>query len=189
MSTVSPFSAKTNRTNSSYSASFPTFMWGSMYFMRRLHSTRSCASSPDNSLSDRSLLMSSNHLRFGLPLLLPGTSITITLLPTHSCSPLKRCPYYFNPLSGTFVDISSTFDVPLILSLLILSSLVTPLTHLNILISATSNFFSCVLSSLPKYRHRTPLLVLQPSCIVSLDSQTYSSVTQNPRYPLPVFPS
>ena len=39
-----------------------------------------------------------------------------------------------------------------------------------------------VLSSLPKSRHRTSLLVFP------LDSQTYSSVAQNPRYPLPVFP-
>ena len=42
-----------------------------------------------------------------------------------------------------FLDISSTFVAPLILSFLILSSLVTPLIHLNILISATSNLFSC----------------------------------------------
>ena len=112
--------------------------------MRRLHLTQSCASSPDNSLSDKSLLMLSNHLRFGLPLLLfPGTSILITLLPTYSFSLLNTCPYHFNLLSCTFLDISHTFVVRLILSFLILSSLVTPLIHLNILISATSNFFSC----------------------------------------------
>ena len=49
----------------------------------------------------------------------------------------------FNLLSWTFFDISPTFVVPLFLSFLILSNLVTPLIHLNILISATSNFFSC----------------------------------------------
>ena len=41
------------------------------------------ASYPDSFLSDKSFLMLSNHLRFGLPLLLfPGTSITITLFQT-----------------------------------------------------------------------------------------------------------
>ena len=64
------------------------------------------------------------------------------LLPMYSSSLLSTCPYHFNVLSCTFLDISSTFVVPLILSFLILSSLVTPLIHLNILISATSNFFS-----------------------------------------------
>ena len=95
-------------------------------------------------LSDKSFLMLSNHLRFGLPLLLfPGTSIAITILPTYSSSLLKTYPYHFNLLSCTFLDISPTFAFPLILSFLILSSLVTTLIHLNILISATSNFFSC----------------------------------------------
>ena len=123
---------------------FSHFYVGSMCLMRRLHLARSWASSLDNSLSDKSFLMLSNHLRFGLPLLLfPGTSIAITLLPTYSSSLLNTCPYYFNLLSCTFLNISPTFVVPLILSFLILSSLVTPLIHHNILISATSNFFSC----------------------------------------------
>ena len=117
---------------------------GSIYLTRRLHLARSCASFLDNSLSEKSFLMQSNHLRFGLPLLLfPSTSIVITLLPTYSSSLLYTCPYHFNLLSCTFLDISPTFVVPLILSCLILSSLVTPLIHLNILISATSNLFSC----------------------------------------------
>ena len=99
-------------------------------------------------LSDKSFLMLSNHLRFGLPLVLfPGTSITITLLPTYFSSLLNACMPI--PLQSTFLHflgyISPTFVVPLILSLLILSSLVTPLIHLNILISTTSNFFSCFL--------------------------------------------
>ena len=110
----------------------------------------SCASSLDNSLSDKSFLMLSNHLCFGLPLLLfPGTSIPITLFPTFSSSPPKACPYHFNLLSCTFLDISPTFVVPLILSFLILSILVTPLIHLNILNSSTSNFFFCAFLAAP----------------------------------------
>ena len=128
-----------------FSLIFSHFYVGSMCLMRRLHLARSCASFLDNPLFDKSFLMLSNHLRFGLPLLLfPGTSIPTTLLPTYSSSLLNTCPYHFNLLSCTFLDISPTFVVPLILSFLILSSLVTtPLIHLNILISATSNFFSC----------------------------------------------
>ena len=123
---------------------FSHFYVGSMCLVRCLHLGRSCASSSDNRLSDKSFLMLSNRLRFGLPLLLfPGTSIPITLFPTYSSSLLETCPYHFNLLSCTFLDISPTFVVPLILSFLILSILVTPLIHFNILISATSNFFSC----------------------------------------------
>ena len=46
-------------------------------------------------------------------------------------------------LQPSFLEIFHTFVVPLILSFLILSSLVTLLIHLNILISATFNLFSC----------------------------------------------
>ena len=55
--------------------------------------------------------MLSNHLRCGLPLLLfPGTSITITLLPTYSSSLFNTCPYHFNLLSCTlYILISATF--------------------------------------------------------------------------------
>ena len=144
---------------------FSHFYAGSMCLMRRLHLGRSCASSSDNPLSDKSFLMLSNHLRFGLPLLLfPGTSIPITLFPTYSSSLLETCPYHFNLLSCTFLDISPTFVVPLILSFLILFILVTPLIHLNIPPHPTS---SRVLSSLPTSRHRASLLVLQLSCILS----------------------
>ena len=83
-----------------------------------------CVSSPDSSLSDKSFLMLSNHLRFGLPLLLfHSTSITITLLPTHSSCLLNTCPYHFKLLSCTFLDISPTVAIPVILSFLILPSL------------------------------------------------------------------
>ena len=75
--------------------------------------------------------------------------------PTYSSSLFKTCPYHFNLLSCTFLDISPTFVAPLILSFLILSSLVPHPTS------------SLVLSSLPKSRHLTSLLVLQLSCILS----------------------
>ena len=71
---------------------FSQFYVGSMCLMRRLHLGRSCMSSSDNPLSDKSFLMLSNHLRFGLPLLLfPGISIPITLFPTYSSSLLETC--------------------------------------------------------------------------------------------------
>ena len=146
---------------------FSHFYVGSMCLMRLLHLARSCVSSLDNSFSEKSFLMLSIHFLFGLPLLLfPCTSIAITLLPTYSSSLLSTCPYHFNLLSCTFLDISPTFVVPLILSFLILSSLVTPLIHLNIPFPPHLTS-SLVLSSLPKSRHRTSLLVLQLSCILS----------------------
>ncbi len=104
--------------------------------MRCLHLSRSCASSADNSLSYESFPMLSNHIRFGLTLLLfPGTSFTITLLPTCSSS-LNACPYHFNlsTFLYTCLYISPTFAVTLIAEFLILSSLLTPRIHLNILI-------------------------------------------------------
>ena len=157
--------------------------------MRLFHLARSCASSLDNYLSDKSFLMLSNHLRFGLPLLLfPGTSIAITLLPTYPSSLLNTCPYHFNLLSCTFLDISLTFVVPLILSFPILSSLVTLRIHLNILIFATPNFFSCAFFT-PQVS--APYIIAGLTTLLytyfPLDSQTYSSVAQNPRFPLPVF--
>ena len=120
------------------------FYLGSTFLMSRFPLIRHCVSSPGSSLSDKSFLMLSNHLRFGLPLLLShGTSITITLLSTHSSSLLNTCPYHFKVLSCTFFDISPTFAIPVILSFLILSSFVTPLIHLNTLISATNcEFFT-----------------------------------------------
>ena len=114
-----------------------------MFLVRRLQWTRSCASSPYNSLSDNLFWMLSNHPHFGLPLLLfPCTSVTITrlsillLFSTHAHT---TSTYTFLH----FLDILSTFVFLLLRSFLILCSLVIPLIHLNILISATSNFFSC----------------------------------------------
>ena len=54
-------------------------------------------------------------------------------------------PYHINLLSCIFLNNSPTFAVPQIISFLILYGLVAPLIHLNILISATSNFLSCAL--------------------------------------------
>ena len=191
---------------------FSNFYVGSMCLVRRLHLGRSCASSSDNPLSDKSFLMLSNHLRFGLPLLLfPGTSIPITLFPTYSSSLLETCPYHFNLLSCIFLDVSPTFVVTLILSFLILSILVTPLIQLNIIISATSNFFSCafftahdsapyiidglttVLYTFPLIlklilrSHRIPDILFQffhPDCILFVISASKSPFSANvaPRY-------
>ena len=159
---------------------------GSMCLVRRLHLARSCSSSPDNSLSDKSFLILSNHLHFGLPLLLfLGTSIPITLFPTYLSTLLNTCPYHFNPLYCTFLDISPN-SVALILSFLILSILVTPLIHLN---------FGHIQLLLVRFLHCPRLGTVHHcwsyNCLVCfpLDSQTYSSVTENPRYPLLVFPS
>ena len=87
------------------------------------------------------------------------------------------------PLQPTFLEISPTFVVPLILSFLILSSLVTPTIHRNILISATSNFFSCAFFT----AH-----VSAPYIIAGLTAVLYSyplALKLILRYPLPVFPS
>ena len=63
-----------------------------MFLMRRLHLTQSWASSLDSSLSDKSFLMLSNHLRFGLHRFIsPGTSIITTLLPTYNSYNLCAC--------------------------------------------------------------------------------------------------
>ena len=114
-----------------------------MYLVRRLHLGQSCASSPDNPLSDKSFLMLSNHLRFGLPLLLFPAPPSPSLSSLRIRLLFSKHAHTTSTYSCTFLDISPTFVVPLILSLLILSILVTPLIHLNILISTTSNFFSC----------------------------------------------
>ena len=131
---------------------FSHFYVGSMCLTRRLHLARSCASSLDNSLSDKSFLMISNHLAVVfLSFFSPAPpSPSLSCLRTYSSSLPSPCPYHFNLLSCTFLDISPTFVVPLILSFLILSSMVTPRIHLNILISATSKlhpyYFNCNLS-------------------------------------------
>ena len=117
----------------------------------------------------KSFLMLSNDLRCCLLLLLSQEPPSPSLSCLHL---LAYMPIHFDLLSRrpTFLDISPTFVVPLILSFLIMSSLVTPHIHLNILISATSNlilllcFFHCpCLGTVGP----TSLMVLQPSCILS----------------------
>ena len=104
------------------------------------------ASSPDNSLSDKSLLMLSNTCpSVFLSFFFPAPHHSLAHIVFFSSKYMDARAYHFNLLSCTFLDISPTFVVPLFLSFVILSSLVTSLIHLNILISTTSNFFSCVL--------------------------------------------
>ncbi len=83
------------------------------------------------------------------------------------------------PLQPTFLVISPTFVVPLILSFLILSSLVTPIIHLNILISATTVTQNP--DTLFQFFHPDCIL----SCIVPLDPQAFSSVTGHTQSPIP----
>ena len=125
--------------------------------------------------------MLSNHLRFGLPLLLfPGTSIAITLLPTYSSS--QNMPI---PLQPTFLHF---------------------LGYLSHLLCPSNSFIPNSVqlgdSTHPHFRHIQLLLLCflhcpslstvhhcwSYNCLVyfPLDSQTYSSVAQNPLYPLPV---
>ena len=71
-----------------------SFHMPSLLLMSRLRLTPSCASSPDNSLSDKSSMMLSNHLRFGLRLLLfhhhhPLSCTHIFLLFSIICLPLR----------------------------------------------------------------------------------------------------
>ena len=156
---------RTCKYQSSSSGSFPTFYVGSMFLMRRLHLR---ASSSDNSLSDKSFLMLSNHLRFGLHLVLfPGTAVTMyssSLL--NTCMPIPLQVYF--PALSCIIYLTSV--VPLILSFLILSSLVTPIIHLSILICTTSNSLTLNLSL---RSHRTPdtLSSRFPILIVSASSR------------------
>ena len=151
----------------------------SMFLMRRLHLIRSCAFPPLTVLSLRQVVL---DVIQPPPVRSTSPSFPLHLHRHHSLAHIffLSSQYHFNLLSCTFVDISPTFVVPLILSFLILSLRL----HSSIL---TSKFpqhptSSLVLSSLPKSQHRTPLLVLQLSCILPLDPrpQAYSSVTQNP---------
>ena len=136
-----------NRTQLPVSAScscLSHFYVGSIWDDSIFLAARSYTSSPDSPFSLRSSFTQSIHLFFGLPLLLlPYTSIPITLFPTYSSSLLITCPYHRILRSWTFFEIAPTFVLPLIYSLLILSKLVTPHIHRNIFISATSIFFPC----------------------------------------------
>ena len=168
---------------------FPLYV-GSMCLMRRLHLARSCASSPDNSLSDKSFLMLSNHLLFGLPLLLfLGASIPITLFNYVFVFSSQYMPISLQPTFLHFLGYFSHLRCPsnsFIPNSVQLSDSTHPSEH-------------------PHFRHIQLLLVCFLHCqrlgtvhhcwsyncllYFLFDSQTYSSVAQNPRYTLPVFPS
>ena len=81
-------------------------------------------------------------------------------------------PYHVKLLSCTFLDVSPTFVVPLILSFLILSSLLTPHIHLDILISY---YFSCAFFTAPVDHCWSKYTLVH----FPLDPPAYSSVTQH----------
>ena len=86
----------------------------------------------------------SKNLLFGLPLLLlPNNSISIIFLPTYFWSLLMTCPYHLSLPSLIFIPNRSTLTVLLMCSFLIMSFLITPITNLNIFISATSISSTC----------------------------------------------
>ena len=132
---------------SSSAANFPTFMWGRCFLWGA-----SCASPLDNSLSDKSFLMLSNHLRIGLLLLLfPGMHLhhhhalfcphILLLLFIYLFIYLfillnYTCPYHFNLTLLYFLVYFSHLRWPSILSFPILTSLLISLINLNILVSA-----------------------------------------------------
>ena len=112
---------------------------GSMCPTSCLLISRFCVCSPDNTFFLNSSFELSIHLRFGLPFVFPThtlTRLSFTHLFLISFRDMAVSSY-------TFLNISPTFVVPLILSILILSIFVIPHIYLNILISATSNLFSC----------------------------------------------
>ena len=99
-----------------------------------------------NHASVISLLHASFHLRFGRPLLLfPGMSTSSIHLTMCSSFILLTWPYHFNRFSVILLDACTPLVIPLMCSFRILSLLVTPHFHLNILISFTSSRASCPL--------------------------------------------
>ena len=98
----------------------------------------------------------------------------------------QKSLYHRNLLSCTFLDISPIFLVPLILSFLILSSLVTPFIHLNnILISVTSNFFSCAFFTA---HVSAPYIIAGFTIVLYTFLLTLKLILlSHPWYPLPVF--
>ena len=116
------------------------FYVGSMFLMRRLQWIQFCASSSDNSLQQAFLdVIQPSPLQSSSPF--PGH-----LHHHHSLAYI----FFFSsqhmpiPLQPTFLhsQILGYFSHLPILSFLILSSLATPLVHLNILVSVTFNLFT-----------------------------------------------
>ena len=86
---------------------------GSMYVKRCLHTTRLCVSSPDSPFSPKATFTLTIHFCFSLPfLILPSTSIFVTLFPTYSSSLLVTCLHHSNLLSCTFFGDFSHFYCP-----------------------------------------------------------------------------
>ena len=109
---------------------FSHFYVGSMCLMRRLNLA----------LSSRSCCCPTNSVWVFLSLFSPSP-------PSPSLSYLRISllfSVHVHTISTYFPALSWICLPPSFLSFLIMSSLVTPFIHLNILISATSNFFSCV---------------------------------------------
>ena len=97
------------------------------------------------------------------------------------------CPYHFNLLSCTFFVIPPTFVVHLILSFLFLSSLVTPHIHRSILISATSNLFSCAfVNAHVSVQYTNQCWSYHCSVHLPLDIHVHYPVAQHSRHYLPV---
>ena len=94
-----------------------------------------------------SLFTTSTQVNFGLPLVLlaPSTCI-VSLRLTGAVIGLRcTCPNHLNRLSLILSPIGATPKLPRMNSFLILSFLVLPLSHLNILISATLVLCMCCL--------------------------------------------
>ena len=112
-----------------------------MMFLQTVLFSTSISLAPNSPIS---FFTRSKNLLLGLPLFLfPGNSIFIIFLPTYFWSLLITCPYHLSLPSLIFIPNCSTLTVPLMYSFLILSFLVTPITNLNIFISATSISSTC----------------------------------------------
>ena len=90
----------------------------SLLLMNRLHLTPSCASSPDNYPSDKSFMMLSNHLRFGLRLLLFHRHHPLSCTHVFLLFSIINMPgLHFDILSCSVLDIFRTFVVSIIPSM------------------------------------------------------------------------
>ena len=124
-----------------------------MFTSSCLYATTFCLSSPDSpfSLYIHSFMVYSPPRRSSFPSsplhIHPRQSLfcphILHPFPWHVISTLPYCLYYL----GHF----SHFRCPLTISLLILSIYAAPHIHFNVLISATSNFFSCVFFAAPMW--------------------------------------
>ena len=107
-------------------------------------------------------------------------SYAVFLSSHHMPIPLQPCFLYF------LCDFPH-FRCPLILSFLISYSFVTPHIHRSILISATSNFFSCAFFN-AHVSAPTSVLVLPLFCNLPLDLHVHSTVAQHYGHSFAVLP-